>query len=337
MIGASTHGVVQHPRERHLGAGDAALLGDLGDGLDDVPVGVPVERLADLVGLLPAGRVVPVAGEPAARERAPRDGADALVAAQREHLPLLLAVEQVVVVLHRDEAAPAVDVLQVQRLRELPRPHRGRPDVAGLARLHDVVQRLERLLDRRAVVPAVNLVEVHVVHAEAPQRGVDPGHDRLARETAAVRALAHRHEDLGGDDDLVAVGHLPQRAAGDLLARAVGVGVRGVEEVDPGVEGLAEEGFRRVLVEGPRVGAAVGDAVAHAPQADPRHVDTGHAELRELHAASLPHEPPIDSHVLAGIDGSPPALDSTASAARDIAVPDSVEPPKNRPERSYAT
>ena len=42
-------------------------------------------------------------GQPAAGERAPRDHADALVGAERQHLPLLLAVDQVVVVLHRDE------------------------------------------------------------------------------------------------------------------------------------------------------------------------------------------------------------------------------------------
>ena len=45
------------------------------------------------------------AGEQPARERAPREDRDALVDALRDHLPLLLAVDQVVVVLHRDEAA----------------------------------------------------------------------------------------------------------------------------------------------------------------------------------------------------------------------------------------
>ena len=42
----------------------------------------------------------------AARQRAPRDHADALVDALRDHLPLLLAVDEVVVVLHRDEPGP---------------------------------------------------------------------------------------------------------------------------------------------------------------------------------------------------------------------------------------
>ena len=119
---------------------------------------------ARVVSRSPVARAVP--GEQAARERAPRDHADALVDALRDHLPLLLAVDEVVVVLHRDEARPAVRVGDALRLRELPRVHAARADVARLAGAHDVVQRLHRLLDRRPVVPAVDLVEVDVVEAE---------------------------------------------------------------------------------------------------------------------------------------------------------------------------
>ena len=51
----------------------------------------------------PLAAARPVAGQQPARERAPRQHADALVDALRDHLPLLLAVDEVVVVLHRDE------------------------------------------------------------------------------------------------------------------------------------------------------------------------------------------------------------------------------------------
>src|SRR3546814_2700383 len=86
--------------------------------------------------------------EAAARQGAPRDDGHAGVDAVGEHLPLLLAVEQVVVVLHRDEAGPALALSHVLGLGELPRPHRRGPDVARLARLHHVVERLHGLLDR---------------------------------------------------------------------------------------------------------------------------------------------------------------------------------------------
>ena len=67
-----------------------------------------------------------------------------------------------------------------ERAGKLPRMHRRRADIADLACLHDVVQRLQRLLDRRLVVPAMDLVEVDVIGAEAAQAGVELSHDRLA-------------------------------------------------------------------------------------------------------------------------------------------------------------
>ena len=69
-------------------------------------------------------------------------------------------------ILHRDEARPAVQVGGVQRLGELPRIHARRADVPRFAGFHDVVQRFQGLFNRRLVVPAVNLVEVDVVGAQ---------------------------------------------------------------------------------------------------------------------------------------------------------------------------
>ena len=91
-------------------------------------------------------------------------------------------------------------------LGELPGVHAGRPDVAGLPRAHDVVQRLHRLLDRRVRVPAVDLVEVDVVGAQPAQRGVDRGQDVLAGQAAVVRAVRHGVEDLGREHVVVAGG-----------------------------------------------------------------------------------------------------------------------------------
>ena len=126
-----------------------------------------------------------VAGEKAARERAPRDHADALRAHERHHLALFLAIDQVVVVLHRRRSASAVPIGEIaSTLRELPRVHGRRADVARLARAHDVVERLERLLDRRLRVEAMDLVEVDVVDAEPAQAVVDGVLDVLAREPA---------------------------------------------------------------------------------------------------------------------------------------------------------
>ena len=154
---------------------------------------------------------------PARKPRAPGrpgDDADTLVLAQRQHLPLLLAIDQVVLRLHGDERRPAVGAGRAQHLHELPCVHRGSADVAGLAGADDIVQRLQRLLDRRIIVEAVDLIEIDIVDAEPGQAAVDAIHDVLARQAAVVDVGAHRHVDLGGDDHLVALGELLERLAG---------------------------------------------------------------------------------------------------------------------------
>jgi hypothetical protein len=113
--------------------------------------------------------------------------------------------------------------LQVEGFGELPGVHGGSAEVADLTGLDQVVQGFEGLLERGGVVVAVDLVEVDVVGAESPQAVVDFGHDRFAGEAFAVGARPHRVAQFGGDDDVVAVGEVGERAAQDLLAGAVGI------------------------------------------------------------------------------------------------------------------
>jgi hypothetical protein len=59
----------------------------------------------------------------------------------------------------------------------------------------------------------VDLVEVDVVDAETPQRGVDGGQDVLAGQAAVVLPRTSRHVDLGGEHVVVPAGeHLGQQA-----------------------------------------------------------------------------------------------------------------------------
>ncbi len=124
------------------------------------------------------------------RERTVGNHADLLLAAERQHLPLLFAVDEVQVILHRDEAGPPVLFGDVQRLLELPREHGGSADIAGLARLHHVMQRFHRLLDGGLVIPAMDLVEVHVIRFKPLQALVDLAQNRLARQPFAIRSVA---------------------------------------------------------------------------------------------------------------------------------------------------
>jgi hypothetical protein len=72
---------------------------------------------------------------------------------------------------------------------------------------------------------------------------------------------------LGGDDDLVALGEILERPPQNLLARAVGIHIGGVEEVDAELERLLDEGAALLLAKRPAVIAALGRAIAHAAEA----------------------------------------------------------------------
>src|SRR5207253_4497641 len=117
--------LVQQPRQGDLRLRHATLAGDLREPIDDVEVlraAVPLvlERVRLGASRPTLALARPRAREEAARERTPRDDPDALVDALRDHLPLLLAVDQVVVVLHRDEFRPAVKLRDSLGLGELP-------------------------------------------------------------------------------------------------------------------------------------------------------------------------------------------------------------------------
>ena len=59
--------------------------------------------------------------------------------------------------------------------------------------------------------------------------------------------LAHRHVDLGREDDVVAPA-AGERLADDLLRLAARVDVSGVDEVDPGVERAVDDPDALVVV-----------------------------------------------------------------------------------------
>ena len=187
-----------------------------------------------------------------------------------------------------DEAGPAVLLGDAEGAGELPGVHRRGADIAGLAGLHDIVQRFERLLDRRLVVETVDLIEVDIVHAEPAQAVVDLGEDRLARQAGAIGAGTHPAVDLGRDHHLVAAGEILDRPAEDLLAGAERIAIRGVEEIDAGFERLLDERPALLLAEAPGMVAAIAAAIAHAAEADARDIEAGAAELGVFHRVSEP-------------------------------------------------
>ena len=101
-------------------------------------------------------------------------------------------------------------------------------------------------------------------------------------------------------------------AAHDLFARAVGIDVGGIEEIDAQRRARADERPARLFIQRPGVRAALRYAVAHAAQADPRYLQAGIAKPYSLH--SLPSLPSSSRWRLARIPTLLPVLRSRREA-----------------------
>ena len=78
------------------------------------------------------------------------------------------------------------------------------PIVRTSPRDTQIVERAQRLLDRRDRIEAVDLIEIDVVEAEPLQAAGDLIHDVAARQADRVRPRPGAAAHLGGDDDVLA-------------------------------------------------------------------------------------------------------------------------------------
>ena len=124
------------------------------------------------------------------------------------------------------------------------------------------MQRLERLLDGRILVKAVDLIEVEVVRPQALQAGVDTFHDVLATESARVGAGSHGIEDFRRDDVVIPLGVFRQPFPGYHFAFPGRICISRIEEIDAEIEGFLEVGTGPFLVD--HVVAIPLAAVTHA-------------------------------------------------------------------------
>jgi hypothetical protein len=160
--------LLNRPRHRHMTHLPALLLRQLlhpsNDGLIRIGEIVLLDALGPRRGAAPRKRP----RERSLVQRRPGDQTDPGLGAVAVHLALFLAVEEAVVVLHRDELGPVVLFRAGLHHGELVGPHAAGPDVADLAHLDQVVERFHGFFNGGASVEAVDLEEVHVV-------GLQPG------------------------------------------------------------------------------------------------------------------------------------------------------------------
>src|SRR2546430_7122608 len=119
-----------------MNARNPMLFRDFRDPLHDPSIGFGcriVLALRDLIGFGTKGALRrPVTRQSSGCEWTIRDHPDLLLAAERKHLPLLFPVDEVQVILHRNEAGPPMRLGDVQCLLELPREHGGGTDISSL-------------------------------------------------------------------------------------------------------------------------------------------------------------------------------------------------------------
>src|SRR5205814_111365 len=121
--------LVKQPRERDLCARDASRLGNFSHALYNRFVrflSPGIKFFAVLISLTASSARLrfPGASKTTARQWAPWQHPNTFRQAKRQHLSFLLAIQQVVMRLHRNETRPTVEIGQVKCLAELPRKHR---------------------------------------------------------------------------------------------------------------------------------------------------------------------------------------------------------------------
>ena len=195
---------------------------------------------------------------------------------------------------HEDPGAGDVD----RGLDLLRRPFT-ETEAARLAVGHDLLERLDGLLDRDVGVEAVGLVEIDVVGTQAGQRGVDLLADLRGRQAPVGRVVRHLAPDLGGQH-VGAAGAAGQDLAPRGLRRAPAVDVGRVEEVDAGLERRIGAGpdllQTHAAGEGqPRAQGNLGDLQVRRAELAVFHAFLPGGPVvnvrRRLHARRLPHSP----------------------------------------------
>src|SRR5215469_12734044 len=106
--------------------------------------------------------------------------------------------------------------------------------------------------------------------------------DMFPRQSAIVRIVAHRIEDLGCDHQAIATGpEILQSSAKDLLARSLRIHVCRVEEVDSQLKCATNEWARLFFLEHPWPPFL--RAVGHRAQAQARHLQSGTTKSDVVH------------------------------------------------------
>src|SRR5262249_16326796 len=218
--------------------------------------------------------------QPAAGEWAERLVRDAVLVTQRQQLLLVTAIEERVRVLHERRLADG------ERRAHLVRRDVADPVRADDAALDELLERADRLLDRRVRIGRMREVEIDAIDSQPLEARVDLTEDAVATEPV-VLAGVHWRERLRRDRRAVAGRSDP--LADRRLAATAAVRVSRVEgrETERPRRVHDREGLLVRLARAEELGGRSDPAEVAAAEDDSFESDAGRAELTLLHRAIL--------------------------------------------------
>ena len=214
-------------------------------------------------------------GQAASSQRAVRRHGDVVLCAQLCHLPFLFPENQIIVSLHRYEGRKALPLCQSVCLGQLPGKAVGNPDISGLSRLHYAVQPFHDIVKRRRIIPHMIDIEIHILHAQIFQAGINHPLYMLLPGHALFHLLGRTRQELGGHHHLIPLRIILQRASHILFACSALVSDCRIEEIDAEFQPMPDDLAGLFLIQRPGMLAICRISKSHTS-----HADAGHIQIR---------------------------------------------------------
>ncbi len=180
----------------------------------------------------------------------------------------------------------AVFLRNGERLHQMPAREIRAADVADFSGAHEIVERVQRFLDRGEGVKGVQLEEVDVIGAEPAQGRLDRMGQVMAGRADFVRSFAGLEGCLRGDEDSVA--SALDGLAEDFLRQPARIDIGGIEHVEPGLEtDVHEPGRFGDVGAAPGVKKCALAAEGAGAKAERGHLQARAAELSVFHRILL--------------------------------------------------
>src|ERR1700722_16822484 len=279
----------EQPGERDLRPRDAVRFADRNQYIDNAPQCVLVadrrlppprpdtRALHRLVAAM-------LAGQKAAGDRAPHEDSELLIEGDGNEFVFGLARLERVMKRLRHEWDAAVAARDLHRLHHVPAGPVRTADVAHLARAHETVERLHRLLERSQAVPLMHLIEIDDIGAQTLEARLACANEMPSGKAAIVRPLPHRKARLGRDQH-AGLALMPHRFADQVFRAAAGIDVGGVNEIDPSVGDDVDQLAHLVELEIADFGEVSLAAKRHRAHRQHRDFQTRIAKLPVFHRA----------------------------------------------------